>query len=290
MALINLYPSLMEGDKIGIASISGVTEKDKILEGIKYIENLGYLAVPAENIFESKRYMSGTDDSRVIGFLNLLRQEDIKGIIFARGGFGSIRILDKIDISVLRKFKGFFMGYSDITVILNLIMERTDNPVFHGPNLSDINKSEQLYIKNIFKGLITKAFYGEKIFLNSGIGRGILCGGNLASLASLCGTKFMPVFKDKILFIEDVNEAPYKIDRMISQMRLCGCFEDLRGVFAGSFEGCREMDVVFQILRENFKNIPIVFSDLYGHGKINNPLLFGRRVEINSYTESVFYL
>ncbi|MDY0361624.1 MAG: LD-carboxypeptidase [Desulforegulaceae bacterium] len=287
MELKNLFPALEKGDKIGIASISGRVEKGKILEGAKFIENFGYFPVFAENIFDSYRYLSGSDESRINGFLNLLGQKDIKGIIFARGGFGCIRIVDKIDVSSLNEFNGFFMGYSDITIFLNLIMEKSNNFVFHGPNLSDINKSDSGLIENIFKGLIPRDLCPDKVFLRSGKARGILCGGNLASLASLCGTKFMPVFKDKILFIEDVNESPYKIDKMLSQMRLCGYFEYLRGVIAGSFEGCGSLDIIIEILMENFKNIPIVFSDLYGHGKINNPLLLGRAVEINSFTERV---
>jgi len=290
MTYKKLFPPLLKGDKIGIASVSGKTEGKKISKSVKLIESLGYLPVLAENIFFSEKYMSGNDEARIKGLLTLLSQKDIKAIVFARGGYGAIRILDKLDFSVVKDFKGFFMGYSDITVLLNLLIEKSDNFVFHGPNFSDIDTSDQYLIKNIFNGLIPVDLSVKNKFIRQGKGSGILCGGNLASLASLCGTRFIPDFKDKVFFIEDINEAPYKIDRMITQLRLSGCFESLRGVIAGSFEECGDMDVIFEILKENFKKIPIVFSDCFGHGKINNPLLLGSPVEINSFSERVFYL
>lgn len=290
MTVKNLFPPLLKGDKIGIASVSGKTNHDKILRGVNFLKTLGYFPVLAENISDSQRYMSGNDDTRVKGFMDLLRQKDLKGVIFARGGFGALRMIEKIDFSVLNKFNGFFMGYSDITVLLNMIAEKTHHFVFHGPNFSDLDKSDTGIINNIFKGLIPNELCGNKEFISPGVASGILCGGNLASLASLCGTRFMPVFKDKIVFLEDVNEVPYKIDRMLSQLRLSGSFNGVKGIIAGSFEGCGEIDLIFEILKECFPKIPIVFSDCYGHGNINNPLLLGHPVEINSFSQRVVYL
>jgi muramoyltetrapeptide carboxypeptidase len=290
MEFKNLFKPLSKGDKIGIASVSGKTDCERILRGRKILEELGYGVVLSENIDASFRYMSGSDEKRVKGFSALLNRSDIKAVIFARGGYGVFRILDKIDFSEIDKFSGFFMGYSDNSILLNLISEKTGKTVFHGPNLSEIDKADSLLIKNIFNGNILKNISSEFIFFNEGKASGVLAGGNLASFASLCGTAHNFEFKDKILFIEDVNEPLYKIDRMLTQMRLSGCFKGIRGVIAGSFEGCGNMDSISELLIENFNNVPVVHMNSFGHGALNNPLLLGTSIEINSYEKRVNYV
>ncbi|MDY0131357.1 MAG: LD-carboxypeptidase [Desulforegulaceae bacterium] len=290
MVFKRLFQSLEKGDKIGIASVSGKTDLKATLNGEKFLEDLGYSLVYSDNIEKSRRYMSGSDDQRLEGFLSLLRQEDIKGIIFARGGYGVLRIINRIDFSEIEQFNGFFMGYSDNSILLNLIAEKTENIVFHGPNLSELEKSDSVFLENIFKGKIFKELSTKPIFINPGKASGILGGGNLTSLSSLCGTGYLPDFRNKVLFIEDVNEPPYKIDRMLTQMRLCGCFREIRGVVAGSFEGCGKMELIFEILLENFKNIPFVFLNCFGHGSTNNPLVLGEKIEIDSFSKRVVYV
>jgi muramoyltetrapeptide carboxypeptidase len=290
MVFKNLFEPLSPGDKIGIASVSGKTDPEKNIRGKMLLEQMGYSVVLSENLEDSFRYMSGTDEKRKEGLSNLLARKDIKGIIFARGGYGNLRILEKTDMSELKKFRGFFMGYSDNSILLNLISEKTENIVFHGPNLSELEKADPVILENLLKGKILENILEKPAFINSGKARGRLAGGNLATLSSLCGTVWLPDFKDKILFIEDVNEAPYKIDRMLTQMRLCGCFRGVKGVIAGSFKGCGDLSSVLEIILESFGGVPVVFSDCFGHGEVNNPLLIGGCVEVDSFGKRVCYV
>lgn len=275
--------------KIGVAAISGAVNRKNNEAGEKYLKSLGYDVETSENLYSRKNYLAGDDKTRLNSFNEFLKKDDIEVLVFARGGYGCIRILEYLNLIPLEKNNKIIMGYSDNSIILNHIYEKIGLKTIHGPNISQIEKLDEKKINEIFSGIFKGSLFNDFYFLNPGRAKGILKGGNLASLASLCGTGYMPDFSDSVLFIEDINESPYKIDKYLCQMRLSGALNKIKAVIAGEFLNCGDIEIINEILNEYFPMIPIVKTNDFGHGDKNIPLLIGGEVEIDSKGDIVVY-
>ncbi|MCX7904269.1 MAG: LD-carboxypeptidase [Caloramator sp.] len=280
---------LNKGDKIGIiAPASPCYNKDLFMKGIKILNDLGFNIELGRSCFAREGFLAGDDFLRAEDFNNFFKRKDIDAIFCLRGGYGSIRILDKIDWDCVINNPKIFIGYSDITVLLNVIYDRTNIICFHGPMVGTGDLFNDINL-NMLLDSLQGNLGGYKIKLkciNFGQAEGIIIGGNLSVLVSLIGTRYNINFKDKILFIEDINEEPYKIDRMLQTLKYCGTFDKLKAIILGQFTNCETLDEKSFTLHEVFINffreinIPVFYGLEAGHGRIKMTIPIGIKVKI----------
>ncbi len=279
--------TLKLGDTLGICAPSARFDSEKLNTGIQVIEKKGFkVKVPSE-IFEKKRYLAGDDTLRADVVNRLFSDPEVNGIICARGGFGAMRILQFLDWELIKQNPKPFIGYSDSTAILLSIINRTRHSVIHGPNVVSFASAPEETIDSFFKLLLEPVepitIKHSKI-IKPGECEGILMGGNMATISHLLGTEFQPDFAGSILFLEDIGEPAYKIDRMLTQMKMAGIFERLQGVITGSFEACENEAYIDEILSETFEefDIPVLSGLAAGHGQVNLSLKMGDIIKMNT--------
>lgn len=275
---------LQIGDTIGILSLSGAVEnQETILKAQKYFENKGFKVVLSENVFDKKRYLAGTDEKKVQELHRFIEDPNINMILFSRGGYGAIRLLDKIDFELIKNNPKIIAGYSDITALEAMIYKKTGLITFYSPmacgdfgceEISKFTEKSFFEVLTDEKGLVLSPTNKSISYFN-GETQGVLWGGNLATLVSLCGIDFIPDGKI-ILFIEDLNEPVYKIDKMMHQLLNIKNFkENLAGIVLGEFLGLDDPkyfdELFFEIGEKIQKPILSGFQITHGFDKITIP-------------------
>jgi muramoyltetrapeptide carboxypeptidase len=284
---INCFPCLEKGDLVGVAAPSARFDETKLHQGIVCLEKMGFQVRVPDQIFEQKRYLAGDDLNRATVINALAADPDIKGIICARGGFGAMRMLSYLDWHLIQAHPKLFIGFSDATALLTALMQRANIGVVHGPNLVSLADAD-LGTRTSFLDAVTG--HGTALQVPQGVcvapGRttGILVGGNLATLTHLVGTEFAPDFSQCVVFLEDVGEPAYKIDRMLSQMKMAGLFSCIRGVVTGTFERCDHPEYLPEIFTDIFGEyqVPVLMGVAAGHGGVNLSLPMGCRVDLDA--------
>jgi muramoyltetrapeptide carboxypeptidase len=242
-------PRLCKNDIIGlVAPASTPSSEEKIEKGAAYLERLGYRVTFGKHIRKTHGYLAGTDVERAADFNTMLHDKNVKAIFAIRGGYGTPRILRLIDYRWLKQNPKIIAGYSDITALQLAIFRKIGLVTFSGPMTgTEMWQGLDRYTEENFWRLITSTkkigFLKNPIddplkILKIGKARGILLGGNLSLLACLMGTPFLPKFRSSILFLEDVDEAPYRIDRMLAQLFNAGILHGLAGLVFGKFTDC----------------------------------------------------
>ncbi len=301
--------SLRNGDTIGIISpASSPDDLSRINKGVAYLERLGYRVEVGKNVGRYSGFLAGTDQERLEDLHEMFSNKNIRAIICVRGGYGSPRLLDKIDFQLIRKNPKIFVGYSDITALQLAFYRKANLVTFAGPMLAvDFHSEINRYTEENFWRTITSTKKMEKVILPEGEnlipflkgkGEGEIVGGNLSLVISLLGTSFLPKMKNKILFLEDVDEAPYRVDRMLNQLKLAGTLEKLSGIILGEFTSCEEKDVEKKTLTldEVFQNYlgdlpyPVLKNFPHGHRKANYTIPFGIKTKINADKNYVEFL
>ncbi|MDA3898664.1 MAG: LD-carboxypeptidase [Desulfobacteraceae bacterium] len=297
-----LKPSrLVSGDTLGIIAPSSPFDKQKFRDGLVVIEEMGFSVFFPENIFEQKGYLAGSDAHRADIINSMFADPEIKGIICARGGYGALRILPLMDFNIIASNPKILIGCSDITVLLNTLYSKCKLVSLHGPmvqslaNASDQTKQslQDMLLKDEPLSLRCK----KSVVIHPGQASGIMAGGNLTTLCHLMGTPFEPDFSGQILLLEDIGEAPYRIDRMLMQMKLAGCFDRICGIIIGTFKGCGEPDLIYQIFADIFSkdNFPILAGFDVGHDEPNLTIPFGINASLDTaggmltFNESPFF-
>ncbi len=281
-------PRLKPGDTIGIAAPASPFDREKFDQGIAVIESLGFRTHIPENLFDTGKYLAGSDQHRADILNRLFEDKAVHGILCARGGYGSIRILSLIDYDMIQEHPKIFCGFSDISAILSALYSRSGLVPFHGPVVTSLGNSTDLTKKGLLAAFTTDEMMDIKaeagVTIQSGISRGPVAGGNLTTLCHLIGTPFEPDFRNHILFLEDRGEAVYRVDRMLTHMYLAGCFEDIAGLIIGSFEGCGSIGDILELFSDVFKNygVPILGGFDAGHGKSNVTIPLGIEAELNA--------
>lgn len=281
-------PRLRRGDTIGIVAPASHFDLEKFNRGIAVLESMGFNASVPERLFNKEGYFAGSDLERAEMVNRYFADTTIKAIMCARGGYGSIRILSLLDYKTIQKNPKIFVGFSDVSALLSTLYSRCRLVTFHGPTVTTLGSSDNR-TKDSLLSMITS---GEKpeIAIESGITiqpgstSGPVLGGNLTTLCHLLGTRFQPDFKGCILFLEDRGEAAYRIDRMLSQMKLAGCFNGLAGFILGAFENCGDTNDIIRITSDIFKDnkIPILTGLEVGHGKRNLVIPTGLHATVNT--------
>jgi muramoyltetrapeptide carboxypeptidase len=272
---------LKPGDTIGIVAPAGPFERKLFSQGVSTLESMGFQIRVADEIFEKTGYLAGDDAHRTQLVNRLFKDPAIDAIVCARGGYGSLRILPRLDFDAIRKHPKIFMGFSDITALLTAITQRSGLVSFHGPVVTTLagalENTRNSLIAAISSDTPLEVRAASGVVIQAGRAQGPVIGGNLTTLCHLLGTPFQPGFKNHILILEDRGEALYRIDRMVFQMKLAGCFEGIAGLVLGSFEGCGSLDGVFQVFEAHFKDIPVPILAGFdvGHGEQNLTIPFG---------------
>jgi muramoyltetrapeptide carboxypeptidase len=274
---ISLLPTrLKPGDRVGIVAPASPFSKKAFFKGVRVLESLGYEVYIPGGLFSRKGYLAGSDSHRACLVNSLFQDSAINAIACARGGFGSLRMLSMLDFKAIRKNPKIFIGFSDITAILWALYTRCGLVTFHGPVLTALGDATGKSQRAMFSAFSTDAkirITSKKkgSLLKPGSAIGPVAGGNLTTLCHLLGTPFEPAFKDHILFLEETGEASYRIDRMLSQMKLAGCFRSLAGLVLGVFKNCGRLSTVYKIVEDIFydQNVPILAGFEIGHVRNN---------------------
>ena len=286
---------IQPGDTIGVAAPAGPFDRKTFSCGARILEDMGFKLFIPPGLFERNGYLAGPDEHRVQSLNQMFADNSIDGIICARGGYGSMRILPMLDFDVIRNNPKVFIGFSDITTLLSVFFTRCNLATFHGPVITSLagatEETKQSLLGNISSGdkLEIKVPGGRTI--KSGVGTGQVCGGNLTMLSHLIGTSFAPGYKNRILFLEDRGEAPYRIDRMLVHMKLAGCFKRIAGIILGSFEECGPIEEIIKIIVNIFQDCPIpILGGLdAGHGKHNLTIPLGIEATLDADAHTLSY-
>jgi len=292
---------LNKKDVIGIISpASSPDELTRIQTGVKYLEGLGYRVKVGENVGKNHGYLAGTDQERVDDIHSMFKDKNVKAIFTLRGGYGAFRLLDKIDYRIVKSNPKIFVGYSEITSLQMAFFEKAGLITFAGPMVAvDFYDEVSAYTNELFWATITsnkklgKIKYPENQkmpHLQKGVASGRLIGGNLAVFAHLLGTPYFPNLTGKILMVEDIGELPYRVDRMLNQLRLSGSFKKIKGIILGRFIDCNEHDpnkktlTLGEVISEYIGTlkVPSIYTFPHGHIKDFVTIPFGLKVNLNA--------
>jgi muramoyltetrapeptide carboxypeptidase len=290
---------LKKGDKIALIGTSSPTSQDRIEPSIKAMEELGFEVVLGESVKSYHGFLSGSDELRAKDINTMFEDKTIKGIFAIRGGYGAARLLDMLDYEIIKKNPKVFAGYSDVTVLHNVFNEKCNLITFHTPMAAtEFYKGLDEYTMNYFKknifsneplGIINNPNEQELKTLVSGKAKGKLVGGNLSVIVSMMGTPYEIDTKGKILFLEDVDESPYRIDRMLLQLKQCGKFKDAQGIILGSWTDCEPKEAkkslsLMEIFEELIipENKPTIFNLACGHCMPTMSIPLGAKVKIDT--------
>lgn len=285
-------PFLRAGDTIGILSTARKTTPEAIEKARRIIEGLGFTVKLAPNLFKEDHQFAGTDAERIADLNSFLQDEEVKAIVCARGGYGTTRIVDQINWSLLKIHPKWICGFSDITAILchlsTLQLESIHSTM--AALFDDQQPERKKSVESLFALLQGNRFSLEAPlhpFNQTGRATGELIGGNLSILNNLIGTASDPDYTGKILFIEDLDEYLYHIDRMMVHLKRCGKLEKLAGLVVGQMSAMNDNPVPFgktalEIIQEHVQeySFPIAYNFPIGHEALNLAVPVGREVEL----------
>lgn len=295
---------LKKGDKIALIGTSSPVAEDRIKPAIEAMEDLGLEVVLCESVTSKHGYLSGKDEIRAKDINNMFKNKDINGIFVIRGGYGSARLLDMLDYKMIKNNPKVFVGYSDVTAIHNVLNEKCNLITFHGPMPStEFYKGVDSYTMDCFKKNVFKCD-SSRLLINpsdqeiktlvEGKAEGRLIGGNLTLVCSSMGTPYEIDTKGKILFLEDIDEYPFRIDRMLVQLKQCGKFKDASGIILGAWTGCTAPDIdkslsLLEVFEELIvpENKPTIYNIACGHCLPTMTLPLGAKIRMNTKNKEI---
>ncbi len=245
--MVSKKPKILKpGDTIGVIAPASAPSLRKVYEGKKIYEQMGLHVVIAPSVGKTFGYLGGTDQERISDLEDMFRNPDIKGIFCACGGYGTPRIVDQLNYELIRDNPKIFWGYSDITCLHTAIYQETGLITFHGPMLSSDLASDRVQsytlegLKQVLhaKPIVIDEIRESLVALEGGVVTGHLVGGNLTLISGLMGTAYEIDTEGAILFIEEIEEEPYRIDRMLNQLKLAGKLDQAAGYVIGNFNDC----------------------------------------------------
>lgn len=283
-----LFPHpLKKGDHVGLIAPSAATDEELLFQlAEETLIALGFEVQLGKHLKNRHGHLAGTDHERAEDLNEMFANPDIKAIICIRGGSGAARILPLIDYEAIRKNPKPILGYSDITALHNAIYAQTGLITFHGPNGTgswnsfNVNQFEQMFFEQQLVKFENEQRLGNDLIIKEnriqtitpGTTEGIIIGGNLTVFTALAGSPYLPDFTDKILFLEDVGEEPYRIDRMMSTLKLMGALDKIKGFIFGQCSGCDPSSgygslTLWQVLQDYIGplDIPAYKGAMIGH-------------------------
>lgn len=301
------------GNTIALVAPAGSIEESELKESIQNIEALGFKCVYKESILEKHGYLAGSDQRRAEELNEMFGRKDVDGIICVRGGYGCARILPLLDYQTIKNNPKVLCGYSDVTSLLYGIYSKTGLVAFHGPvgtstyndfskkNFTDtlLNPSEKQILFNAEE--VDPPENKKLVIIKSGHATGKLVGGNLSIVVSMIGTEYDVDTTGKIIFLEEIGEEPYRIDRMLTQMIQSGKFAKASGIALGVFEKCevKKKDPEFitsltlqEVLYDRLYplGLPILYGLSFGHVVNKFTLPFGINAELDADNQTLTLL
>ncbi len=285
---------LKKGDTIGLVSPASAEKSEKIKEKIEVLKRLGFNVKEGKHIYDKWGYLAGTDVDRASDIMDMFSDKSVDMILCTRGGYGSMRLLPLIDFNIIKENPKIFAGFSDITTLLNNIYSRCHIVTFHSPMCTSTFDDFTLksFLDTLTCGHIPFTIKNpENIptqYFNGEYAAGTLIGGNLSLISSLLGTSYALNTENKILFIEDVGEEPYKIDRMLTQLTLSGDLQKCSGFILGQFTNCKlphyeQSLTLTEVLQDRVLSLkkPTLVNFQSGHSYPRITLPIGSSVEVN---------
>jgi muramoyltetrapeptide carboxypeptidase len=296
-------PSMKKGDTIGLVAPAGpIINKNNFAAGIAILEKSGFRIKYNPRLLNVKGYLAGSDQERAEEFNRLWSDPEVKGLVAARGGYGSMRMLDLIDMKQIRKNPKILVGFSDLTALLAAIHKKTGLVTYHGPvvtTLTGIDTQSQTSFFNVLTGKSADRIKRPSIkILKDGNAKGVLLGGNLTTLVHMIGTPYEIAWQNAILFIEDIGESPYRLDRLLTHLYQARRLQKLKGLILGTFSdddrkenGVMQRTVhkrIVELLEET--DIPAWAGFPVGHSRRNLTLPVGMEAEMDTSAGRLFFL
>ncbi|MCC2590423.1 LD-carboxypeptidase [Chryseobacterium sp. MFBS3-17] len=299
MNSIILPPSLKKGDRIAVISPAGAVHEEQLHAGIEMIKDQGYEPVPGRHLYTrySNGYTyAGNEKQRIQDLNRAFADEDIAAIWASRGGYGCQHLLRHLKLSEFRKDPKWYIGYSDNTVIQSYLLKNNFASI-HGQTIktSSFGVTGQSYelIFDMLKGKFPAYTVNSHLLNKKGTAKGQLAGGNLALIYALMGTPYSFNFKDKILFIEEIGENFYALDRMLMSLDLAGVFRKIKGLIIGGMTNMGDEkdnenyespfdDFAYEIIAQRISkySFPVIFGFPNGHIYENKPLIIGGNIQL----------
>ena len=281
-----IFPErLKEGDMIGLITPGGPIEERQLEETIKKLKSLGFDTYYNESVLLQYGYFAGTDRERADELMHMFVNDEVDGILCVRGGYGSIRILDLLDFELIKQNPKVFMGYSDITALLTSIYEQTGLITFHGP--LGISPFNEFTLKSFKKVVMNPGNHYKYPYereentednpefdvytINSGKAEGELIGGNISVLDSMIGSKYEADFENKIVYLEEIEEKTYRVDKMLYHLLYATNLKKSAGIVMGVFSECNINDEPRLSLKQAIDDllkpldIPVFYGLAFGH-------------------------
>jgi len=295
-------PRLRPGDLIGLVSpASTIADPSRIERGVRYLEGCGYRVIVGAHITKVFGYLAGTDEERVADLHSMFSNSAVRAIMCVRGGYGTPRLLSLINYRLIARNPKILLGYSDITALQLAIWRKTGLVSFQGPMVGvDMADPMDRWTEELLWSILTTNKKRGKIDLPQGVGetltpgqgKGVLLGGNLALVLSVLGTPYQPDFRNAILFLEDIGEEPYRVDRMLAQLHSASILSKCSVILGGQFTDCVPQDktkpsfTVEEVLRDAARKVgtPFLARLPFGHEhpKMTVPLGIQARVDAGS--------
>jgi muramoyltetrapeptide carboxypeptidase len=296
---------LEPGATLGIiAPASAPPDPKNIDRAVAALEKLKFKIKLAKNVRQRHGFLAGSDRERAADLMQMFADRKVDGILCVRGGYGTARLLPLLDYAAIKRNAKVFIGYSDITSLHCAFLVKSNLISFHGPMLnSDFAHDNvpaftaQSFLRTLMRpepyGDIATGYDGKVKTLHGGVANGPLIGGNLSLLCTTVGTPWQPPFRDRILFFEDLDEVPYRMDRMLTQLLNAGLLQQVAGIAIGINKGCvdpqaRKSKEYRQTLEDVFRErllplkIPVVMDLPFGHVPHNATLPIGAQVTLDA--------
>lgn len=282
--------ALRKGGKIGLVAPAGSVQDEQLKAGVQALLRAGFSVELAEGIREHKGYLAGDQEKRARVLQDFFQREDIGAIFCARGGFGSIQLLPLLDPEVIRFRPKIFVGYSDVSILLNWLLQKCGMVTFHGPMVAmELARGLEGRSGDFFWGTLLgeKRQWQVKVaeMVRPGIVEAEMMGGCLSTIVTTLGTPYEIKSSGKILFLEDIGEKPYRIERMLTHLKMAGKLEEIAGLVFGNFTDCEEdgQRDLKEIIQELFHDAvyPVVTGLAAGHGDENLILPFGVKMVLD---------
>ena len=311
-----LYPrALRRGDTIALVVPASPVPREPIERAITRLEAMDFRIKTYSDLYREYGYLAGKDDLRANELMQAFADEEVSAVFAARGGNGVTRLLDMLDYEVIRQHPKIFVGYSDMTALHSALHNKTGLVTFHGPHPKDgIGVAEgmsELTARTYWRTLLADEYGDDDGFevpltetecdsietMVSGKARGRLVGGNLALVGAVMGTPFEVETSGNILLLEDINEQPYRIDRMLSQLKLAGKLDELAGMVLGQFTDCSAPEGEASLTLEEILDfhlgslgVPVLRNFPTGHCRDNATLPLNAEVELDADRRTITLL
>ena len=280
---------LQPGARVAVVAPSGPFEKEPFEKGLEVLRSR-YSPQVGAHAFDASRYLAGSDETRLADLHQALNDTSIEAVFCARGGYGAMRLLAGLTWPERPKP---IIGFSDITA-LHAAATRQGWRTLHAPVITQLGKQSATVVDRLWallEGRAVAPLTGSDT-IHDGVAEGPLLGGNLSVIAALSGTSTLPSFRGAVLLLEDIGERPYRLDRMWTQLALSGVFTGIAGLALGEFTSCEEPKADYssaQVLAElaSKLGVPCVSGFHIGHGAVNEPVVLGARVRLDSTAKTL---